>query len=390
VQALFRIRSAEQRLAVRLPAGSRLDAEPQIDGRRVSLELAEGGVEDEYLVPLVRQDGRDADKPFLLELRYTVPSQGNWLRLDRPVFPLATDGTEGSSPGGIAEPAMQQFYLCVYLPEERDLVAKRGPWTAQYRWSLSDTLDFRPVSRPNDLELLRWVAPEEDLTESFLREGRLAGRLYVFSSLRPAPPPEGTLRLLAVDAGWLSTCVIGLIVVAGIILVPFGAGKRVLVAGVLAVGLIVLGVVNPILVRQICDGAMLSACLIVLVVWAVWYLVWTLPRAVARRGAGGGGPPGPASEPATPNSPFAGPPDSQKPQPAPEPPSSPPGSPEPSLPPPPPSGSGLEESAILWGSLEVEQPADAERPPGEDASAEAFSPEQEPESDRNQGGPSDA
>ena len=72
----------------------------------------------------------------------------------------------------------------------------------------------------------------------------------------------------------------------------------------------------------------------------------------------------------------------------------PPGSSESSpQPPPEPSASRIEESAILWGSSEVEQPADAEvieEPPGKDASAEASAPEQEPQSGRNQGGRSDA
>jgi hypothetical protein len=47
----------------------------------------------------------------------------------------------------------------------------------------------------------------------------------------------------------------------------------------------------------------------------------------------------------------------------------------------------------MWGSSEVEQPADAEvieQPPGKEASADASDPEQDPQSDRNQGGPSDA
>ncbi len=343
VQALYRMRSARQRLAVRLPAGSQFDADPQIDGRRVSLELEEGRTdENEYLVPLIRQEGRDADDPFLLELRYTVPCQGRRFRLDRPVFPLEEEPAEdsaageaapseaaaqGPAPGGVAEPAMQQVYFCVYLPEELDLVGKRGPWTDHFRWDLSETLDFQPRAEPNDRELLRWVAPERNLSESF----RTDGRLYVFSALRPAPPPEGSLYLVARDADWLSACVIGLAVILGVILIPFGAGRRVLVVGVLVIGMVVLGVFNPILARQVCDGALLSACLIVLVVWVVWYFVWTLPRARARQKAGEAGPPpGPAPEPAIPMSPFGGPSGSQQPQPPPEPAAAPPGASTPS------------------------------------------------------------
>jgi len=284
VQALYRMRSARQRLTVRLPKDAQFDTEPRINGRPVPLEV-EQGRQDEYLVPLV---GQDADQSFLLELRYTVPAEGSRLRFDRPVFPLEVAGKDqpaaqasGNESAPASEPAMQQMYLCVYLPQEWDLVGKRGPWTEQFRWGLSDTLDFRPVARPNDASLLRWVSPDQDLNESFPTDGRL----YVFSALRPAPPPGGSLRLSAVNANWLSLCVIGVVVLAGILLVPFSARKRVFAVGVFAIALVACGVFQPILAWQICDGVLASAILMVLVVWVVWYFTWTRPRTIAARRA---------------------------------------------------------------------------------------------------------
>jgi hypothetical protein len=226
------------------------------------------------------------------------------------------------------------------------------------------------------------------LSESF----PIDGRLYVFSALRPAPPPEGSLHLVARDADWLSACVIGLVVIAGLILIPFGGGKRVLVVGVLVIGLVILGVFNPILARQMCDGALASACLIVLVLWVVWYFVWTLPRARARRRAGeAGSPPGPATEPA---SPSGAPPDSPQPEAPPEPAAPPPGastpSPGPSAEPSPnPAESQAGESAIEWDPSQVEQSSDGlgfEEPPAEDASPDGWSREQEPDVDCDEGG----
>ena len=409
VQALYRMRSALQRLAVRIPKGGQFDSEPRINGRRVPLEV-EQGRQDEYLIPLV---GQEADESFLIELRYTVPSEGQTFHLDRPLFPLraaasdesrAEGGAQAvdesqpeSAPAGLLEPAMQEMYLCVYVPEELDLVDKEGPWTEQFHWGLSDTLNFRPIADPNDYRLLNWVAPGEDLGESFPTDGRL----YVFSTLRPAPPPDGSLRLVAVSAGWLTTCVIGAVALVGLLLVPCRAGWRVLVVGAIVVALVICGAFYPILLWQICDGALASACSIVLVVWGGWHLVWTRPRAIARRGARGADrpPPGPEPAPRGPVSPFAGPAGSRESGPAS--PASPLGT-SPHLPRP---SSGREggpagdsESAIQWDPSKVEEPSEVivieeppgERPPAEDASAKRPSEDDPSKADRGEGGPTDA
>ena len=108
VQALYRMRSSGQRLAVTLPSGVEFDTEPlRIDGRPTPLER---GAKDEFFVPLV---GRGGDAPFLLELRYTLPGVG--ARVDLPAFP--------------EEPAVQKVYVSVFLPEEQALLGYHGPWT---------------------------------------------------------------------------------------------------------------------------------------------------------------------------------------------------------------------------------------------------------------------
>ena len=68
VQALYRMRSARQRLTVELPAGADFDAQPlRLNGRPAPLEM---GKQDEYFVPLADVK---ADTPFVLELRYRLP-----------------------------------------------------------------------------------------------------------------------------------------------------------------------------------------------------------------------------------------------------------------------------------------------------------------------------
>ena len=104
VQALYQLRSAEQRLPIVLPEGTAFDTEPlRINGKSVTLESGEPG---QYFVPLV---GQDPDKPFLLELRYTLAKRGT--TFDLPTF--------------TSSPAVQKVYLCAYLPEEWAVRSRR-------------------------------------------------------------------------------------------------------------------------------------------------------------------------------------------------------------------------------------------------------------------------
>ncbi|MCX5655830.1 MAG: hypothetical protein NTY65_14420, partial [Planctomycetota bacterium] len=185
VQALYRMRSARQRLKVTLPAGVAFDTEPlRIGGRPVALER--GGAEGtSFFVPLV---GQKADEPFLLELRYTVPAGA--LRVECPAFP--------------EEPAVQKVYLSVYLPNHWDYLGSAGPWTDELVWAIMPA-GLKPRARQDDPSLIKgWVRqglvvqgnPEENFPTD--------GRHYLFSTVGPADPPAGALRLVAVEHNWLA------------------------------------------------------------------------------------------------------------------------------------------------------------------------------------------
>ena len=117
VQALYRTRSAVQRLPVQVPANAQFDTDPlRINGVSVPLER---GSDQQLYVPLVNQA---PDKPFLLELRYTVA--GDHRRLDFPVFPESE---------GQGKAAVQKVYMCVFLPDELTLLGSRGPWTSEQK-----------------------------------------------------------------------------------------------------------------------------------------------------------------------------------------------------------------------------------------------------------------
>jgi hypothetical protein len=251
VQALYRLHSAQQRLAIKFPPGAEFDADPRINAKPVQFEIGEA---KQYYVPLVDPN---PDQSFLLELRYTVPSFTGPLEM----------------PDFASEPAVQKVYLCVYLPREQALVERSGPWTDEFDWQRQpdDTFfTWQPSNRRSDGELLDWVrqgvAPSEFPTD---------GRLYVFSTLHPSGP----LRVSAWDRDWLRGTVVALLLLGGVLLVPARAAARMFWLALLVIVLILLGVFWPVCAWQVMSGVFWAAVALVLAVWTAWYFAQTLPRA---------------------------------------------------------------------------------------------------------------
>ena len=253
VQAVYRMRSAQQRLVLQLPEAATIDAEPRVDGRPTTLEQ---GQDRQYFIPLIE---RPADQPFVLELRYTI--QGSGRSLELPQFPQ--------------EPAVQKVYLCAYLPEEWALLRRQGPWTEEFRWHLDDTANWTPASRWNDQELIAWVSERSDLAQNFPTDGRL----YVFSTLSPAPPPAGNLSLDWVEENVLNAIVLGSVVLLGLLLIPAVAAARGLALGALLVSAGFVGGFYSTLAWQTLDGVLAARPLGVFVLWTLTYFLWTRPRA---------------------------------------------------------------------------------------------------------------
>ncbi len=255
VQALYRLRSARQRLAVSLPEHVEFDSVPlRINGRPVALEH---GDQDDYFLPLV---GLDADQPIHVELRYTVTGAGTLL--DYPVFPL--------------EPAIQRVYLCAYLPAERVYLGSTGPWTDELFWRRQPTLDLQPFPRRNDRDLVNWVNQGIGATTPTTDTFQTAGRLYLFSASHPAA--DSRLRLFTMDEDWLNALVFMSVVLGGGALLRRKASSRWLTVGGFLVLLVLSGVFFPTFFRQVADGTLLSAIFIVMVIWMLHYVVWIRPH----------------------------------------------------------------------------------------------------------------
>ena len=270
VQALYRMRSTGQRLELKLPVVPppgklQFDTEPlRINGRPVTLERGQQG---EYFVPLVDSN---ADQAFLLELRYTMPGDAG--RLDLPVFP--------------SDPAAQKVYLCVYLPREQALLGAAGPWTEEFQWRLDPNLNWIPAAKRSAEELVAWVCQDVPHDNNPVETFQTDGRLYVYSTLYPAPPPAGSLRMRAADEIWLDALVFAVMVLLGVALLPARTSARALAMGIVIVSLVLCGVFLPTLAYRLLNGVLASAIFVVLVLWVVWYFAKTRPglkraRAVA-------------------------------------------------------------------------------------------------------------
>jgi hypothetical protein len=254
VQALYRIRSAVQRLAVTLPAGSEFDNDPlYINGEPKSLEHGE---QNQLFIPLLNQN---PETPFVLELRYTVP--GTHRQLDMPTFP----GQEGLQ----TEPAMQKVELSVYLPNEMALLDAKGPWTNQ-QGDWYSKLNRLPAQSISDDHLLAWVTEGVGMSSQHATTFAVDGRLYSFTTLRPAPPPNGSLQLVAWDARVLNLLVFASMALVGLVFVRRSANSKLIVLAIVFAGIVIVGVFAPTFAMQVIDGYLLLAIILVLVLWAVF------------------------------------------------------------------------------------------------------------------------
>ncbi len=271
VQALYNIRSVDQRIAIQMPEGfdpaTSFDDQPiRVNGQRVTPERGGSGL---IYVPLT---GQSADTPFLLELRYSIP--GGHRQIDLPVFP--------------DDPAVQKVALCVYLPHENALIYKSGKWTDK-AIDVDSTLFSRMFNRRNEdvNRLLSWVQEGTQVTTNN-QKFETDGRPYVFTSLRPESPPDGSLRLRTFNLTALNVLFCIAIAAVGLFMLPQRFTTQ-LAALVLLLALFVgVGLFFPLVTEHLVGEALLATLGIVAVVWIVldtgrWWRARMAERELNRR-----------------------------------------------------------------------------------------------------------
>ena len=265
VQAIYRVRSVLQRLAVTLPAGSQFDMDMlTINGQPQPLERGEG---EQLFIPLIAQG---PDQPCLVEMRYTLP--GSYDQLDLPVFPEQS--------GVATEPAVQKVSLVVALPDELAVLETRGPWTNEQKDFFAQ-LNGLPWSTGDDSDLLAWVSEGVAVDQGRLRSFATDGRSYRFTALRPSPPPEGSLKIIAVDERLVTGGVLAGLALIGLLFMRSRLSTKLTVLVLLASGLVVMGILVPMLAMQIIDQYFVVGLGGVVLLWLVGAATRRRPRKTA-------------------------------------------------------------------------------------------------------------
>jgi hypothetical protein len=249
VQAIYRLRSARQRLALSLPAEAEFDSQPaRINGQPVPLERGEQG---QLFVPLL---GQEPNTPFQLELRYSLP--GNHSKISVPAFP--------------EDPAIQKVYLAVYLPAEQTLVGSSGPWTEEYTWNRINGFRWFPAATKSESELLSWLSEGGEAAPPSLFQ--TDGTMYLFSALRPQPPPDGNLILRTIGERWLAFLAFLPLILIGLGMLRSSFKSKVMAVATVVIVLILCGAFLPTFAQQIFCLPLFAGLLLVGVIWAAWYL----------------------------------------------------------------------------------------------------------------------
>ncbi len=272
LQAVYRLKSARQRLKIQVPEDAVFDAQPlRIDGRAVNPERDSPTT---IFAPLADQE---PDKAFVLELRYSM--SGTPAQLDLPSFP--------------DDSAVQRVYLCVYLPEKQVLLGSCGPWSDESPSGLLPLLFPLPLPATDDGELLESVTEGNPAALSSAQTFPTGqSTLHVYSALRPLPAPDGSLRLTTINRTVLHALVILAVAVIALPLFRRSVRAQIILLLSLAGLVLLLGVFLPEFARALLAGVLPTAMAVVIVIWLIGHasrLPWTRRRPRAPAGPSPGG-----------------------------------------------------------------------------------------------------
>ena len=264
VQALYRLRSARQRIAIELPGvdpSDKAKTAQALDSQALRINNHTAALEHDqksFYIPLT---GHSADEDVLVEIRYTV--DGTPASLQLPTF--SDDDV----------PAVQQVYLAAYLPEEWTLLGVNGPWTDEQAKNFFG--EPRPAA-PDDATLLSQirsgVANCENAGDNFPTDGTR----YLFSALRPAADEAGALRLTTLNRNAVNIGIFLVVAIVGLVLTPRPIGERLWFLAGLVVLLVLAAVLAPTLANALLGEPLKYAILLVLLAWLVRFLAWAVPR----------------------------------------------------------------------------------------------------------------
>ncbi len=262
VQALYRVRSVQQRLAVALPPGAEPENEQRINGRRFDLEVAPEGNRSpkenqnrhHYYIPLTQTAPEEA---VVLELRYHVTAHRPDLML--PEFSIDPDVQP-------IAPAVQRVYLAAYIPEEMRLLTKDGPWTEEFDWHFGRGGGVQPRfhQSADPQSLINWITEGTNVT---VGDFAVDGTAWVYSSIAPPGGDQGALCLRICDARLWNGLLVLAGVLIGVLLIRFSWRKRLWILAWLVLVACIAAAFFPIAAAQAINRTSFLVGIGVVVVW---------------------------------------------------------------------------------------------------------------------------
>ena len=253
VHAVYRVKSAAQRIAVTFPKGSKIPNDPlSINGEAVGIEKGTTtGDQDTYLIPLnTITPGED----FVLELKYSIESDGFTVRT-----PDFTDLH-----------AINQIFMVVHLPSDTVLMDYSGDWDDHLPSSFLETIQndllYYSDSEGNVdvhslLNNITQAKVDVQLGNQFSNHGTL-----IFSAINPSASP---LALSTVSLSNFHMIMFGFLVVVTLGGLWLGVRNQIITVLVLVSASLGVVLIKPIMASHMpFSGLFLGVCLMS-VIWVI-------------------------------------------------------------------------------------------------------------------------
>lgn len=267
IQALYRVRSNQQRIALAWPEEISIDdvefdRDPvRVNGIPVPLEHA--GDNRSFFVPLV---GNTTGHPFILELRYTTPSRSG--RIISPQFPQ--------------DPSVHLVQMVPYLPQEWVYLGSRGDWSEELVWR-TPLLRRLPFPETDADTLLGRLADGTGADLAKLKDFSVDGQPLLFSTLRPSSDQHSQLAITAVPRRWFDGLVFAALLVPGVLLSRIRWSTRLSLALAMLIGIFLIGSLFPPLGQALLNYTTFAAIALVIFAWIGLALLGFGRRLTTRR-----------------------------------------------------------------------------------------------------------
>lgn len=272
VQAVYRVKSVNQRLTIQMPPGfdpaQGFDSTPvRVDGQPAAIERGQG---NSIVIPL---GNRDRDAQWLLEMRYTMP-----------VTDASMTGGSIPVPTFDEECAVQKTQLIVYLPHDWAPLNFGGPWSDEL--SAEESPAWRPLPRNASSvdQQLEWIATAT-VPAAGLSDFETDGRPYLFSCLAPPAGDAGALQVTTVNTWLFRGLLVAIVVLLGLLLLRATWSFRLAVVALGIGGWLTAGVLWPFAVQQLDYNSLSATFVLVVATWLVSGFLGSGRGWLSRRGA---------------------------------------------------------------------------------------------------------